>query len=106
MYGVKLHNHPLRLRVMAFAELHWIPAVFAPVLPVLHQCVDWNVSLPEFCRDVEDLLLTGIAFSTLPISVRPFGKQRRFASKLAVVGDDAVQLWSVKTVIVNCLADF
>src|SRR5260370_35906932 len=101
MYGVKLHNHPLRLRVMAFAELHSIPAVFAPVLPILYQCVDWNVSLPEFCRDVEDLLLAGIAFSTLPISVRPFGKQRRFATELAVIGEDAVELCLVKQIIVN-----
>ena len=66
-------------------ELHGIPAVFSPVLPILYQCVDWNVSLPEFCRDVEYLVLAGVAFSTLPISIRPFGKQRRVAREVAVI---------------------
>ena len=91
---------------MLLVELHCVPAVLAPVLPVLHQCVNRNFSLAEFGRGVQNFLLAVIPLPTLPVSVGPLGKQRRFAGELAVIGDDAVQLRAIEEVVINGLPHF
>ena len=66
---MELIHHLFGLRIILLVELHGAPAVFAPVLPVLHQCIDRNFSLPEFGRDIENFLLAVIPLPTLPVTV-------------------------------------
>ena len=83
--GVELVHHSLGIWDNALVELHGVPAVLAPVLPVLHQGVDRDFALAEFGANIENFLLAVIPLPALPVTVCPLGKQRRFAGELAVI---------------------
>ena len=59
------------VRIVILIELHCIPAVLAPVLPVLHQHIDWNFSPSEFGSGIQNFLLAVISLAALPVSVGP-----------------------------------
>src|SRR5450755_4105812 len=94
--GVELVHHSLGIGVNALVELHCVPAVLAPVLPVLHQGVDRKLAFAELHPNVENLLLGVIALTALPVSIYPLGKQGCRAGELAVISYDAVQFWSIE----------
>src|SRR5579872_5815579 len=102
---MQLIQHLFGVWVMVFVELHCAPAILAPVSPVLYQGIDGNLPLVEFGSSIQNFLLTVITLSTLPISIRPLRKQWRFAGEPPVIGYDAVQLWAVKEVVIDCPPD-
>src|SRR5882672_6066845 len=104
--GVELVHHSLRIGVDALVELHCVPAVLAPVLPVLHQGVDREIAFAELFANAEDFPLSVIPFTALPVTVYPPGKQRSFPRELAVIRNDAVQLRAVKEVVIDGLPNF
>src|SRR5450631_3061826 len=104
--GVELVHHSLGIGVNALVELHCVPAVLAPVLPVLHQGVDRKLAFAELRPYVENLLLGVIALTALPVSVYPLGKQGRRPCELAVIGNDTIQLGSVEKIVVDGLPHF
>ena len=71
IFGMELVQHLLGVRIMILVELHGIPAIFSPVLPVLHYGVDWDFPLTKLRRDIEDFLLAVIPLSDTANIHRP-----------------------------------
>src|SRR6266498_1188389 len=103
IFGMQLIHHLFGLRIILFVELHCAPAVFAPVLPILNQGIDGDLSLPKFGSDIENFLLAVISLSTLQVTIGPLWKQWRLARELTVISNYAVQLRAVEEVVINCL---
>src|SRR5579864_6785380 len=95
-----------RARLVFLLELHCIPAVFSPILPILHQHIDRDFSFPNLGSCIENLLLAVITLSALPISVGPLRKQGRFTGKLPIFRNDLVQLRAIEKVVINGLTQF
>ena len=103
VHRMELVHHRLGIRVVGLVKLHGVPAILAPVLPVLDQGVHGKLALAELSSNVQDLFLGVIAFPALPVSIHPLGKHRRFAGELAVVRDDLIQCRTIKEVVINGL---
>src|ERR1700691_355907 len=93
-------HHLRRIGIRAFVELHGVPAVFPPVLPVLNQRVYRNLPRTKIGRCVENLLLARVSFATLPKAVGPAGQHRSRSRKLAVLSNNLVQLRTENEVII------
>src|SRR5579864_5649846 len=103
---MELVEHFFRARIVFLVELHGIPAVFSPILPILHQHIDRDFSFSKFGSCIENLLLAVITLSALPISVGPLRKQGRFTGKLPIFRNDLVQLRAIEKVVINGLTQF
>ena len=103
VHGVELIHHCLGIGVVALVKLHGVPAVLAPVLPVLDQGVNRKVAFAELHSNVQDFLLGMISLPALPESIHPLGKHRRFAGELTIIGNDLIQLRAVEKVVINSL---
>src|SRR6478752_6381123 len=103
---MQLIHHLFGLRIILLIELHRAPAVFSPVLPILNQSIDRDLSLPKFGRDIENFLLAVISLSALQVTVGPLWKQRGLARELTIISNDAVQLRAIEEVVINRLPPF
>ncbi len=93
------------LRVMAFVPLVGAPAIFAPILPVLHDEIGGNAATAKLGGRVEQLLLARVTLAALPEAERPFRPERSPAGGGAVAGDDVVELGTVKDRVIDRLAE-
>src|SRR5581483_412821 len=96
MLIVQTFHQLRRLRILGFVPLVTAPAVFAPVLPVLHDEIDGDLTLAKFRRRIEQLLLAGITLAALPEAVSPFRPERRLTRDGTVACDDVVEFWPME----------
>jgi hypothetical protein len=75
---MQLFEHFFRPGIVVLVKLHRVPAVLSPVLPVLNQGINRDLSLAKLRCSVEDFLLAVVTLSTLPMTVGPFREQRCF----------------------------
>ena len=81
----------LGVRIMVFIELHGVPAVLAPVLPVLHQHIGRQSLLAETVGRLQDLVGRMEALTAMDIAKSPLRHLGSSACHLAVGGDDLIR---------------
>ena len=74
VHGTELLHHSLRIGIVGLVKFHGIPAVLAPVLPVLYQGVDRKLAFAELRANIQNLLLGVIPLAALPVAVNPLRK--------------------------------
>ena len=77
------------------------PRVQRPVVPVLHDVVDGDVSLAELAERLHNLILRLIALAALPEAQCPLRIERGTARQRAVARDDVVQRLAGNEVVVH-----
>ena len=68
---MELVHHLCWIRIELLVKLHGIPAVLAPVLPVLDDKVDRNLLLAESPCSSQELLLRMESFAAVDVSQSP-----------------------------------
>ena len=68
IHGVELAGHGGGVGVAVFVELHGIPSIFAPILPVLHDDVEGYAALLKLACVVEQFGLGVVAFAAVYVS--------------------------------------
>ena len=82
----------LRVGVVLLVELHAVPSVFAPVLPVLHEHAHRHPLAPETVGGAKNLIGTVETLATVDVAQGPGGHQRALAGEVAVGGYHLVGL--------------
>ena len=78
------------VRVVGLVELHGVPAVLAPPLPVLHEHAHGHPLLLEAVGRLEDLLRRVEALAAVDVTQRPFRHLWTGTRQLSVGGDNLV----------------
>ena len=81
----------LRIGIVALIELHRVPPVFSPVLPVLYNHAHGQAFRLETAGSFENLLRTMETLTAVDIAQCPLRYLRTRASQLAVRCDDLVR---------------
>ena len=90
VHRMELVGHRLGIGVFVFVELHGVPAVFAPPLPVLHDGADRNILLVEPPRDGQQLVLRVEALAAVDVAEDPVRQRRDVAGQAAEAVHDGV----------------
>ena len=80
----------LWVRIILLVELHGVPSVFAPVLPVLHNHADGHLLLLEPAGGLENLVGGMETFAAVDIAQCPFGHLGTGAGQLPVAANHLV----------------
>ena len=79
-------------------ELHGIPVgVASPILPVLHDAVQWYAEFTVFVQHFAEFIRAFVAFTALPVPHSPKRKHGGLAGEIAYAGNDTV----LRTVFIN-----
>ena len=70
---MKRIHHGSRVGIELFVELHRIPSIFAPILPILYEHVERYVTLLELVGGVQNLFLRMETFAAMDVAQRPSG---------------------------------
>ena len=103
---MQLRHHLRRFGIIVLIEFHCVPAVFAPVLPVLHHHIYRDLAFPELRGRIQNLLLTRVPFPALPESECPSGQHWNISGLFSVPRDHTVQVGTVNEVVIDRLACF
>ena len=80
----------LGIGIVLFIELHGVPPIFAPILPVLNDDVNGKLLVAESSRRLENLIGRMEAFTTMNVSQRPLRHHRGFSCQVTERGDDLI----------------
>ena len=97
-------EHRLWVREAGGLKLVAAPLILRPVVPVLHDIVNGNVTASELSQRADNLILRLIALPTLPEAQHPLGIERGLARQRAVTADDLVEIVARNEVVVHILS--
>ena len=101
MHVVDGVHHRVWVWIIHFIELHGIPAVFAPVLPVLNNHVERKLPVAKLFECCQQFLLRVEAFAAMNIPVCPVGHQRGCSGQIAIAANHVIALRAGKDNIVD-----
>ena len=101
---VKVFHHPRRVGITRLVKHRLAHGV--PPKPILHDVVNGDVQFAVFVRHAKQLFLRAVSVFALPKAVRPLAEKRRRAGQFAISRYDAVELGSVKKVVVHLIGYF
>ena len=90
VHAVQAVGHEFRGGVVGLVEAHGVPAVLAPVLPVLHDDVHGQLLLAEAVGSLQYFFLRVETLAAVYVAQCPLRHQRSLARQLAVGGYDFV----------------
>ena len=97
-------EHLLRIRITRGFELMRTPLILGPVVPVLHDIVDRDMTLTELREGTLYLLGCLITLATLPEAQHPLGIEGGLTCQRTIAGNHLVEILASDEVIVHILS--
>ena len=102
VFIVQLFDVICRIREVERFKIHGRPhGIISPILPVLHNIVNREITLAVVVHHLMQFFKTGIAFLALPESESSFRKHRCFTCQMSVTGNDLVRCLSGYEIIID-----
>ena len=103
MHLVYIVEHLLRIRIARSLKFVTSPLILGPVVPVLYNIIDRNMTLAELSKGALDLILSLVTLTTLPEAKYPLWIERSLTSECAIARDDLVEILACDEVVVHIL---
>ena len=99
-----LVQHPLWVREAFLLKVMASPLILLPVVPVLHNVVNRDMTLPELCQGARQFVGSLVAFTALPEAHHPLRIDGCLACQSAVTTDDLIHVLACNEVIIHVAA--
>ena len=103
MHGVNGVEHRLRIGETGSFELMAAPLILGPVIPILYDIIDGDMTLTELTQCLLDLSGSLIALTALPEAQHPLRIERGLTRQRTIAGDDLIEVLTSNEVIVHIL---
>ena len=96
-------EHRLRVRIARCLKLMTAPLILGPVVPVLHNIVNGDMTLAELSQGTLNLTRGLVALTTLPEAKHPLRIERSLTCQRTIAADYLIEVLTSDEVIIHVL---